>query len=109
MRLATALAATVCVTLAGIVSAEGADRRGRRPRGKELKVGDMAPDFELVLLPGDVKEGDAEKKDASAAKTKPGAADAREKTPEKPAGPAKVRLSSFRGESPVVLILSSYT
>ena len=108
MRLAAALAAGVCMTLAGGASAEGAERRRRTPPSKDLKVGEMAPDFELVLLPDD-EEGDAEKKDAAATKTKPGADDAREKAPERPAGPEKVRLSSFRGKSPVVLVLSSYT
>ena len=102
------LAMGVCAALACMAPAEGAGRRPRRPTGKELKAGDMAPDFELVLLPDD-EEGDAEKKDAAATKTKPGADDAREKAPERPAGPEKVRLSSFRGKSPVVLILSSYT
>ena len=109
MRLAAALAAGVCMTLAGGASAEGAERRRRTPPSKDLKVGEMAPDFELVLLPGNSKEGDAEEKDAAATKTKPAADDAREKAPEKPSGPEKVRLSSFRGESPVVLVLSSYT
>ena len=70
----------------------------------------MAPDFELVLLPDDAPGGgakeDADSKGAAATKTKAGAAGGRR---EAPAKPEKVRLSSFRGESPVVLMFSSYT
>jgi hypothetical protein len=71
----------------------------------------MAPDFELVLLPEDAPDGDAKKdadlrKDAAGPRTKPRTGGARKDAPAKP---EKVRLSSFRGKAPVVLILSSYT
>ncbi len=101
MRFAYQLGVAGCAALMAAGLAEGADRR-RRPQGKELKPGDMAPDFELVLLPEDAKEADA--KDAALKKDAPAA-----KVRKAPAGPEKVKLSSFRGKSPIVLILSSYT
>ena len=104
MRL-TILAAGVCAMLLGISTAEGADRRRRRSRGKEPKVGEMAPDFELTLLPGDAKSADA-KKAGSASKATPPASKEKSKTPAKL---EKVKLSSFRGKSSVVLVFSSYT
>ncbi|MHC5057800.1 MAG: hypothetical protein ACYTKD_24275 [Planctomycetota bacterium] len=104
MRFAV-LATGVCAALACAAPAEGRGRRSGRPQGKELKVGDMAPDFELVLLPEDAPDGDS-KKDAAAPRKKSGSAGARKDAPAKP---EKVRLSSFRGKDPVVLILSSYT
>ena len=59
----------------------------------ELREGEIAPDFELVPL----EPGPAEDEAASKPRT-PG-----------PPGPGTVRLSSFRGERPVVLIFTSYT
>jgi peroxiredoxin len=104
MRLANVLVVTGCAAILCAAAAEGADRRrrSRHPQGKELKPGDMAPDFELVRLAEDSEGTDA--KDAALKKDAPAA-----KTRKAPAAPEKVKLASFRGKSPVVLILSSYT
>ena len=77
----------------------------RRPvRGKEPKVGDRAPDFALVLLEDDKEE--AGKADASAdASSSKDTSEGKQKVE----GPKKVRLSSFKGRKPVVLLFSSYT
>ena len=68
-----------------------AQRPGSR-RGTPLRVGQVAPDFELELL-ADSKPATAK----AAAKRKPAAEN------------GKVRLSSFRDKKPVVLFFGSYT
>lgn len=109
----TILAVGVCAMLAGIATAEGANRRRRGSRGKEPKVGEMAPDFELVLLPDNAKKADAKKtdakKDAPAPESKKAKPPAKEEKNKTPAKRETIKLSSFRGESPVVLVFSSYT
>lgn len=74
-------------------------RRGFESLRTPLRVGQAAPDFELERLL-DSKPKTA-KSAARRAQPLPGA--------ETPKGPAKVRLSSFRGKRPVVLFFGSYT
>jgi hypothetical protein len=104
----TILAVGVCAMLASLATAEGAGRRRRGPRGKEPKVGEMAPDFELILLADDAKKADA-KKDTRAPESKEAQPSAKTKKSDTPAKPEKVKLSSFRTKRPVVLVFSSYT
>ncbi len=59
--------------------------RGRRPKRKEPKVGQAAPDFELVKLGEDGKKGEKAEKDS------------------------KVKLSEQWAKKPLVLVFSSYT
>ena len=61
-----------------------------------LKIGQMAPDFELYTLPNAIK---MLRKTATKATSKPTTQPAE----------GKVRLSSFRGKRPVYLIFASYT
>jgi hypothetical protein len=87
--------------------ADGASKRStnsrqKRPRRVDtmLKIGQMAPYFELYTLPGAITM-----LRKAAAKTKA-------KTTGKPTtqpAEAKVKLSSFRGKRPVYLIFASYT
>lgn len=80
--------------LAGEGTARAGSRRKRRPDNSP-KVGDTAPDFDLVRL------------DAFLAKTKgktPAQIDAL-----KWEAKDRIKLSSFRGKRPVVLVLTSYT
>lgn len=91
-----ALAAVLVVSLASSRSdaAERGRGRRRRPAPKEPKVGDAAPDFTLAKLDttDDAKSG-------SKPEPKTRGKDKKE----------TVRLSSFKGKRPVVLVLSSYT
>jgi hypothetical protein len=64
---------------------------GKMPPDQSPEIGALAPDFELVRLDSFLKV---------TAEAKPG---------EKARDPEKVKLSSFRGKRPVVLVLSSYT
>jgi hypothetical protein len=109
MRLATVLVAAGLAALACLAGAEGADRRARRPMGKEIKPGDMAPDFELVLLADDVETAEAAKDGPAAPKAESAHDGAARRRGEEARGPERVRLSSFRGKSPVLLMFSSYT
>lgn len=86
---------SLCLTLClgALLVAGTAHARGSRWADTSPKVGAAAPDFELSRL----KDLLAEK--TPAAKT----AAAKGKKPE------KVKLSSFRGKKPVVLIFGSYT
>ena len=71
----------------------------RRTEGT-LKVGDKAPDFELVQLDrSGKKKGVKSKKDGDSGSKSKG-----DSKKEK-----KVKLSSFRGKKPVVLFFGSYT
>jgi hypothetical protein len=89
--------------------ADGASKRStnsrqKRPRRVDtmLKIGQMAPDFELYTLPGAITM-------LRKANAKP---TAKAKTTGKPTtqpAEAKVKLSSFRGKRPVYLIFASYT
>lgn len=97
----SAILFSVCLGV-GVLLAAGTgragERRRRRPRrvDNSPKVGALAPDFELDRLE-DVLDKKKDKKDA-------------EKTAGKaPPKPQKVKLSSFRGKQPVVLIFGSYT
>ncbi|MBI3096905.1 MAG: hypothetical protein HYY93_01465 [Planctomycetes bacterium] len=83
MNLKTCLTAAIAIALLGAASSTAQQGKRDRPQEGALKVGDSAPDFELKQLP---------------------APDAR-KTDE----PVKVKLSSFQGKKPVVLIFGSYT
>ena len=67
---------------------------GRPKRPDPPKVGTVAPDFKLDLLPPPPKPG-----------AKPKAPQAGDKK----AKPKQVRLSSFKGKRPVALIFGSYT
>jgi hypothetical protein len=71
------------------------DRGGayrRQPSPNTVRVGQPAPDFDLVRLDSVKTEGD---KNTGLASRKNGG--------------DRVKLSSFRGKKPVVLIFSSYT
>jgi hypothetical protein len=83
-------AGPITVLLAAFAFAAPALARGgrRRPRRKEPKVGQAAPDFELVKLGENGKEGEKGKK---------GEKD------------SKVKLSEQWAKKPLVLIFSSYT
>ena len=70
-------------------------KRSRRP-DVSLKIGQMAPDFELYML-----EQALAMKDKSAPKPT--------SRPTTQPADGKVRLSSFRGKRPVYLIFASYT
>ena len=113
-RVAGLLTISVAMTLAAVAIVGAAEQqptspqrraRGRpgrarnRPNRNPLKVGQMAPDFELVLV------------GASLAKTttQPASRPASRPTTAPAVVPVKVKLSSFRGKLPVVLIFSSYT
>ncbi len=88
----------VCLGV-GVLLAAGTgragERRRRRPRrvDNSPKVGALAPDFELDRLEDVLDDKQATEKTAG-------------KAPKKP---QKVKLSSFRGKQPVVLIFGSYT
>jgi len=69
-----------------------------------LKIGQMAPDFDLYTLKYARSHGDAI---AAKAKGRPTSRPASQ-----PAGkvaPGKIRLSSFRGKRPTYVIFASYT
>lgn len=70
-----------------------------RPADGALKVGQEAPDFDLVLLKDD---------DPKETKKKTSDASAKEKQKQDDA-PARVKLSALRGSKPVLLIFGSYT
>jgi hypothetical protein len=74
---------------AGDQTRRGADQR--RPSQNTLTVGQMAPDFDLPKL------------ESVAPNSERGNAKRSEK------GADRIKLSSFRGKKPVVLIFSSYT
>ncbi len=79
-RALLALALAVALALADASPSHARTRRrGPRRRKTTLKVGDRAPDFELDELD------------------------------ERGGVKGRTRLSSFRGEKPVVLVFSSYT
>jgi hypothetical protein len=94
--------------LAGTLALPAAAQVGRRRpvRGKEPEVGDKAPDFDLVLL-----EGEREKEEAGKVGAKAGGSSSKDtgEGKQKVEEPKKVRLSSFKGRKPVVLLFSSYT
>jgi len=79
---------------AGGPGRRGPGGEGGAPRPEAPKVGEVAPDFELVVLPP--KKKDEVKKDDKA-KT--------EATPKV----ELVKLSSFKNKKPVALIFGSYT
>ena len=84
------------LSLVVVVRTGEAQNRGnayrRAPSPNTVRVGQLAPDFDLVHMECIKTEGD-----------KGNAA-----TPKKNGGD-RVKLSSFRGKKPVVLIFSSYT
>jgi hypothetical protein len=82
-------------------SAKGRKKQTRRV-DTMLKIGQMAPDFELYTLPNAIKML------RKAAAKPPAKAKATSKPTTQPAE-GKVRLSSFRGKRPVYLIFASYT
>lgn len=109
-----AIAALIIATLVGTVAhgqSRGNRQQGNRPAGRSgrgggrnrspLKVGQMAPDFELALVPVNLPK----------ATTQPATQPTSRPTtrPTAEARMPKVKLSSFRGKLPVVLIFSSYT
>ncbi len=78
-------AGSITVLLAALALAAPAlarGGRGRRPKRKEPKVGQAAPDFELVKLGEDGKKGEKD---------------------------SKVKLSEQWAKKPLVLVFSSYT
>ena len=77
-------AALVLAALAGLALAQPA-KGGPRTQPK-LKVGDEAPEFDLVKF-GCLKEDGSESTDAK----------------------DRIKLSSFRGKKPVFIVFSSYT
>ena len=90
--------------VAGGASKRSTNSRKKRPKRVDtmLKIGQMAPDFELYTLPNAIKM-------LRKAAAKP---PAKAKTTSKPTtqpAEGKVRLSSFRGKRPVYLIFASYT
>jgi hypothetical protein len=98
------------------VSAEAQARQKRNKRDmkdKSPKIGDMAPDFELHLMKfPDEKDEKKDTADPKAEKPAPKAVekkDTPDKKDEKKKEPEKVKLSSFRGKKPVVLLFGSYT
>ena len=82
LRTLRLLALGVLVFLALAGDDAGARRRGQRRQDNSPKIGDKAPDFDLLTLESLLGKSKA---------------------------PKKVRLSSFRGKKPVVFVLSSYT
>ncbi|MDP6544155.1 MAG: hypothetical protein QGH60_09210 [Phycisphaerae bacterium] len=80
--------------------------RRKRPRRRDvaLKIGQMAPDFELYTL----KHALAMQK-KTAAKPAVGVKSRATSQPTTQPAEGKVRLSSFRGKRPVYLIFASYT
>ncbi len=105
-KLAGALVLTVLVCAPQAVMAE----QGRRPRNRSsrsrrspdtLKVGQVAPDFDLpVLGKYDPKKGQTSTSSKSQTSTS---------SKRKSRSQSTVKLSSFRGRKPVVLVFGSYT
>ena len=101
--------AALAVLIAVPDSASAQNRRRQRggrgsndsSRSGELKAGQMAPDFTLKYLKTDKK-----KKVAESTGTKAGSKADKSKTKKKD---DRVKLSSFRGKKPVVLLFGSYT
>lgn len=83
MNLGSCLTAAFALALLGGVALLAQQGKHERPQEGTLKVGDAAPDFELKRLPA---EGE-----------------------KKADPPEQVKLSSFQGKRPVVLIFGSYT
>jgi hypothetical protein len=99
--------ASLCIVAAGAgerpTRKRPAAKSRKRPSRRDvaLKIGQMAPDFELYTLKHALKmQGKGEPK----AKTK-----TKIKTPTTQPADGKIRLSSFRGKKPVYLIFASYT
>ncbi len=109
--------AGVLVLLVIAAFCTAAERRGKpRPRRKlGPKVGQMAPDFELIRLDAFVaearKKAEKEKEEKRVRKdSQPdSAARGNEKAKKEEAKLSRIKLSSFRGKRPVVLIFASYT
>ena len=97
--------ASLCLVAIGAAQRRTRDRR-KRPQRRDvpLKIGQMAPDFELYTL----EHALAMQKKTVA---KPSAKAKARATSQPATQPAegKVRLSSFRGKKPVYLIFASYT
>ena len=98
--------ASLCLVAVGAAKPPAKGRpaaaRQKRPKRVEvaLKIGQMAPDFELYTLGNAITMlRKATAKPSAKATSQPAA---------KPAE-GKVRLSSFRGKRPVYLIFASYT
>ena len=106
-KLSIAKAGCILTVAALCLVAIGADRRPAKARRKRpprkdvaLKIGQMAPDFELYTL-----EHALTMQKKTAAGAKPSATS----QPATQPAEGKVRLSSFRGKRPVYLIFASYT
>ncbi len=104
-RLVFTLALGLIVGTAVHAAAGPRGRRSGRPKRADPspQVGAMAPDFELILL-----SAFETRSDASDAKKEEKRADDTA-TAEQTGKPRTVRLSSFRGNRPVVLVFTSYT
>ena len=88
---------------------ERGERGGRgRSRSVAPKVGDVAPDFELLVLPSEAPAEGKEKPLGKDAKKKP-AKGAKSKSDKAADEPEFVKLSSFKDKRPVALIFGSYT
>ncbi|MBT3198838.1 MAG: hypothetical protein HN350_02885 [Phycisphaerales bacterium] len=88
--------ASICIVAPG--AAKKAPARKKRPKRVDvaLKIGQLAPDFELYTL-----------EHAVAMKAKPTAKPTSQPATQPAKG--KIKLSSFRGKQPVYLIFASYT
>ena len=84
------------------------DGRGGLGRGTPPKVGKVAPDFDLEILPPPTPKshgnGKAREPEAKPKEPKEG-----KKTKAKAAKPKTIKLSSFKNKRPVALIFGSYT
>ena len=87
-------------------SDRGARRRPKRRRRRDvrLKIGQVAPDFELYKLNYALANADA-----IAAKRARRPARRPSTQPAGKVAPGKIRLSSFRGKRPAYVIFASYT
>ena len=85
--------------------------RGDAKRPEPPKVGQLAPDFELELLPEPQKllPGEPASSAGRATPAGPISKGGKAEPDAKPKEPVRVRLSSFRGKRPVALIFGSYT
>ena len=109
----TRFAAAACLLITAslcLVALEAAKRpaktRKKRPKrvNVALKVGQLAPDFELYTLEHALT---LPEKPAAKATTRPKTVATTQPTTQPAEG--KLRLSSFRGKRPVYLIFASYT